>query len=562
MRPDPSGGSLGPAVLPGGRPGRAPHGPVTPGPLTAGARVVVPQESSGPLPDAWRFCVGTGRLDLALRRDYLDSLALVQREIGFRHIRGHGLFSDGMGVHRPYRLDGADAVRYSFTHVDQVIDSYLDLGIRPFLELGFMPSGLASGDRTVFWWRGNVTPPRSWTAWADLVKATLAHLVDRYGLEEVRRWPVEVWNEPNLADFWDGDEQAYHQLYDVTARAVKEVDADLQVGGPAVSPGDDAWLGRFAEAVARLGSPLDFVSRHAYSAGPAQHVPFGTFQTLRPASALLEQFADPRRRLQGTPYAGLPVHVTEFNSSYRPDNAVHDTALHAAYLAPVLARGGDLVDSFAYWTFCDVFEEQNVPTTFFHGGFGLLTHRQVRKPTYHLYAFLARMGRHVLARGDDHLVTRDGEGRVTVLAWAPVDVTGDGSGGPAAGGSTVRLSVPVAPDGDAVREAFLLRSSVGEEEGNAYAAWRALGRPPSPTSRQLDVLQRSSEPARRHTRLPVVGGRADVDVVLGPHEVTLLEITPVMDHTPSWWDEGRVLGRAPGAGSGGPGRGAGGGDQE
>ena len=118
------------------------------------------------------------------------------------------------------------------------------------------------------------------------------------------------------------------------------------------------------------------------------------------------------------------MHITEFNSSYRPDNPIHDTAFHAAYLAPVVAAGGDLVDSFSYWTFSDMFEEIGVPTSLFHGGFGLLTHRQIKKPTYHLYAFMARMGDQVLARGADHLVTRDADGRVTVLAWAPVDVHG------------------------------------------------------------------------------------------------------------------------------------------
>lgn len=254
----------------------------------------VPIEGTGRFPDAWRHCVGTGRVELALRRDYQDSLKLLQDEIGFRYIRGHGLLSDGLGVHRPYEWEGARRVHHSFTYVDQVVDAYLALGIRPFLELGFMPAGLASGERTVFWWRGNVTPPRSHQEWAALVRATLAHLVDRYGLDEVRTWPIEVWNEPNLPDFWEGaDEKAYHRLYEVTARAVKEVDASLRVGGPALSPGADDWLDRFAEFVERHDVPVDFVSKHAYTSGPAQHVPFGVHQTLGPAQGLIDQFATP-----------------------------------------------------------------------------------------------------------------------------------------------------------------------------------------------------------------------------------------------------------------------------
>ena len=508
-------------------------------------RIHVPDQSSGRLGDAWRTCVGTGRFDLALRRDYQDSLALVQRDIGFWHIRGHGLFSDGMGIYRPYEYGGARHVRHAFTYLDQVVDAYLELGIRPFLELGFMPSALASGDQTVFWWRANVTPPRSWTAWSGLVRDTVAHLVDRYGLDEVRGWPIEVWNEPNLKQFWqDADAGAYHRLYEVTANAVKEVDADLQVGGPAISPGDDDWLVRFAEFVTDRRVPIDFVSRHAYASGPAQHVPFGVHQTLAPAARLLDQFALPRQQLRGTALAGLPVHITEFNSSYRPDNPIHDTALHAAYLAPVLAAGGDLVDSFSYWTFSDMFEEEGVPTSLFHGGFGLLTHRQIKKPTFHLYAFMARMGDQILARGPDHLVTTDVTGRVTVLAWAPVDHTGSGL---SPGGHPLQLSIPVrAP---LASSAFVLRSSVDEERGNAWAAWCEMGRPPSPLPRQLDLLREAAEPGRSHRSMPVVGGRLDLDLTLARHEVTLLEITAVADETPPWWDDMRLLGLPPAGGS-------------
>ncbi|MDG6107857.1 xylan 1,4-beta-xylosidase [Dactylosporangium aurantiacum] len=494
---------------------------------------------TGRLGDAWRYCIGAGRFDLALRRDYQDSLALLQREIGFRYVRQHGLFSDGMGVHRPYDHGGARHVLHAFTYVDQVIDAYLELGIRPFVELGFTPPGLASGDQTVFWWRGNVTPPSSRTEWAALVRATVTHLVDRYGIDEVRRWPIEVWNEPDLDVFWQhADQDAYHELYEATALAVKDVDAGLQVGGPALSPGaDDGWLPRFAEFVTARDVPVDFVSRHGYTSGTAQHVPFGVHQTLAPAATLLTQFGAPRRQLAGTPLAGLPVHITEFNSSYRPDNPVHDTAFHAAYLAPVVAAGGDLVDSFSYWTFSDVFEENGIPVSLFHGGFGLLTHRQIRKPTFHLYAFLARMGDEVLARGEDHLVTRDGDGRVTVLAWAPVDHTGLAA---PVTGHRVRLSVPVGPPGTGT--AYVARSSVSEEAGNVWAAWRDMGSPRSPRPRQLDALREAAEPARRHHTVPVAAGLACLDLTLAAHEVTLVEVTAVHDETPPWWDEDRLLG--------------------
>ncbi|GAB2450772.1 GH39 family glycosyl hydrolase [Xylanimonas ulmi] len=506
--------------------------------------VIVPSQPIGALSDAWRKVVGTGEFVLGLRRDYLDSLAVVQAEIGFGHLRGHGIFHDWMGLVRQYDAAGHVGTRYVWTYLDQIVDAYLEVGIKPFLELGFMPQALASGDETVFWWRGNITPPRDYAEWGALVRATLRHLIDRYGLAEVRTWPIEVWNEPSLKEFWQGASKSeYFRLYDQTAFAVKDVDADLRVGGPATSPESDDWYLPFAEHVAASGAPVDFFSFHAYATGPAQHVPFGVYQTLRHPSTLLEQFARPRTLLTGTALERLPMHVTEFNTSYRPDNPVHDTAYNAAYLAPTLVGGGDLVDSFAYWTFSDMFEEQGVPASIFHGGFGLLTHRQIKKPTFHLYAFMAAMGPDILARGHDHLVTRDHNGRVAILAWQPVGGTDD----PAEPDHHhLSLSVPVAhPDGTVPATAYAHRSRVNDESGNAFTAWQHMGRPATPTSRQLDDLHAAAEPTITHQSLPLdpTTGRAEITLTLARHEITLLQLTPVHDETPPWLDDARILGR-------------------
>ncbi|MCL2594430.1 MAG: xylan 1,4-beta-xylosidase [Promicromonosporaceae bacterium] len=518
--------------------------------------VVVPAAPIGTLTDAWRKVVGTGQMVLALRRDYQDSLAIVQEQIGFEHIRGHGLFHDWLAIHRTYDVAGFAGTRYSWTYLDQVIDAYLELGIKPFLELGFMPKDLASGEQTIFWWEGNITPPADYAAWNALVRATLTHLIDRYGREEVRQWPVEVWNEPSLPTFWqDADMAEYFRLYDETARTVKEVDADLLVGGPATAPQADDWYLPFAEHTDRSGAPVDFFSFHAYATGPAQHVPFGTYQTMHGQGSLLEQFGRPRRLLGDHRLASVPHHITEFNTSYRPDNPVHDTAYNAAYLAPTLAGGGDLVDSFSYWTFCDMFEEVGVPTAIFHGGFGLLTHRQIKKPTFHLYAFMARLGPQVLARGADHLVTRDSTtGRIAVLAWQPAGGTDD-LAEPAA--HTVHLSIPMVSTRPQAAypttrggSVYCHRSRVNNEAGNAFTAWQQMGRPVSPTNRQLELLYDAAEPTVTHWAAPVEPGdspdgigRIDLRLDLAQHEVTLVEIDPVRDETPPWLDDSRIIGR-------------------
>ena len=459
----------------------------------ADSRIQVPDQPVGRLSDAWRYCVGTGRFELALRRDYQDSLALIQREIGFRHIRGHGLLSDGVGIHRPYEYQGARRVRHAFTYVDQVVDAYLDLGIRPFLELGFMPSGagLRRPDRVLVarqrhpaarpgpsgpTWSG----PR-WRIWSTATGSTRCAA----GRSRCGTSPTSQSSGP------DADQDAVPPAVrgDARTRSRRSTPRCRSAGRPSPPAPTTGWCA-FADFVAARAVPIDFVSRHAYTSGPAQHVPFGTHQTLAPAADLLEQFAAPARQLRGTALAGLPVHITEFNSSYRPDNPIHDTAFHAAYLAPVRGRRrrpGRLL------LVLDVQRRVRgggrARPSLFHGGFGLLTHRQIKKPTYHLYAFMARMGDQVLARGADHLVTRDGD--------RPGHRAGLGAGGrhrPGRRSTGTPCGCPSRSARPAPTSAFVLRSSVSEEMGNAWAAWCEMGRPRSPRPR----------PARRAAG----GGRA------------------------------------------------------
>jgi len=504
--------------------------------------VTVPAAPIGRLGQAWRACVGTGRASLSLRSEFRAGAALGRPVIGFEHIRGHGLFCDDMGIVR----QSQGVRRYGFTYLDEVCDTYRDLGLRPILELGFMPGLLASGTQTVFWWRGNVTPPRDLGEWTGLVSATLRHLIARYGPDEVTAWPVEVWNEPNLPEFWqNADQAAYLRLYEATARAVKAIDPRIQVGGPAVAPGAPDWIRAFAEHVGAHDVPCDFVSAHAYASGPAQPIPFGTYQTLQAPGDLLAQFGLARRVLADTPLAGRPVFITEFNTSYRPDNPIHDTAYNACYLAPVLAAGGQQADLLAYWTLCDVFEEEDVPTALFHGGFGLLARHQLRKPTWHLYAFMARLGDEVLARGTDHLVTRNDDGRLAILAWQPLGGSDEGRYGEAPASHRLRLSLPVgAAPGH--RPVAFVRHRVHEQAGNAWTLWRELGRPAAPDNRTLELLYDAAEPLVEHGALATdPGGRLELDLTLERHEISLIELVPVTPTHHEGLDDSRLLGQPP-----------------
>ena len=185
--------------------------------------------------------------------------------------------------------------------MDQVYDGLLANGVRPFVELSFMPKKLAAQqDQHVFWYHPIVSPPKDWAKWSDLISHFAQHLVDRYGIDEVSHWYCEVWNEPNL-DFWTGEpkEQTYYQLYDSAAGALKAVNLRLRVGGPATAQA--AWVGRFIAHCAENHVPLDFVSTHAYANDTPEDI-FGTTEPIpRHADDLQGRAQDSRPGVVVTP---------------------------------------------------------------------------------------------------------------------------------------------------------------------------------------------------------------------------------------------------------------------
>src|SRR5688500_16370719 len=179
----------------------------------------------------WEHSVGSCHAPLALRADWQQQLRRCHAELGFRYVRFHGLLSDDVGT----VITHNDDLLYSFFNADQIVDSLLTIGMRPFVELSFMPAALASGSKTVFRYRGNVTPPKDYHQWSALIRRLVGHWVDRYGSREVAELVIEVWNEPNLKAFWSVTQKDYFRLHQVTAPAIKAIDPSLKVGGPATA---------------------------------------------------------------------------------------------------------------------------------------------------------------------------------------------------------------------------------------------------------------------------------------------------------------------------------------
>ena len=457
------------------------------------------------------FCVGTGRMGLALQKEYQDELALVQQEIGFKHIRGHGLFHDDMAIYQEYEDEtGAKHAEYNFTYLDRVMDAYRRLGLRPFLELGFMPKKLASGTQTMFYWASNVTPPADYEAWCALVQATLRHLMDRYGADDVVTWPVEVWNEPNLEVFWEhADMDEYFRLFARTFRAVKAVDERFQVGGPAICGVDDKrWLRCFLEFCRAEGpAPRPHHPPPLYHRAAGARRPLWLPQAVRPGNLPGDAAGQPRhcRQLCGVPRPAHPCDRVQH--LLQPHHAAARHQPQRRLHRPPALRLGDCNESYSYWTFGDVFEESGVPFTPFYGGFGLVADHCIPKPTFWTFAFFKKLQGTCVHRSQQAVVVRGADGRYRGVAWNPAEGGGEAL--------SLTFALPFAQ----AAEACVTTQTVDEETCNPLKVWHDLGEPSSLNQAQIDLLRRSAVPFVQTERKTAEDKKVSVQVAIRPNGV-------------------------------------------
>ncbi|MBE1484397.1 GH39 family glycosyl hydrolase [Plantactinospora soyae] len=486
-----------------------------PGAALPAVRVTVAADGdTGPLHRPWRAMVGSEHLSHLLCADLSggrpigtelrEALRRAHDELGVESVRAHAILGDDLGIYR--EVDGEP--RYDFSRLDRVYDTVLELGMRPVVELGYMPRDLARDpSRTVFAYQAVISPPKNWDRWADLVRATVTHLVDRYGRTEVVHWFFEVWNEANLSVFWAGSPEEYWQLYRATAAAVKQVDPEIRVGGPASAA--VGWI----DAQLAVDAPVDFLSTHVYGSPPLD---------LRPLAAA-----------HGRP--DLPLLWTEWGVTATHGSDVNDTVFAATFLLRGMRSASRRIDALAPWVASDHFEELGRPPRLLHGGFGLLTVGNLAKPKFWALALAQRLG-------DTELpVTGVGDGaRSLVEAWAAR--TADGTVGVLCWNGTLDHSrVDGAPELDrrvAVRvtglpgQRYELRQwRVDAGHSNVAARWRELGGgadwPDEAQWRALAEADRLAEAEPRYVE--PVGGELTVELELPMPGIHHLELRPLAD---------------------------------
>lgn len=449
------------------------------------------------------------------------------------YIRSHHLLTTGNGIpelkwssSNVFRIGPDGKPVYDFTITDRTFDAYKRAGVRPFVELGFMPRDLAADVPGISEYQlhypkptmgGSVNnPPRDYRMWRDLIHAYVAHLVSRYGADEVRSWYFEVWNEPDII-YWHGTRQEYFKLYDYTVDGVLSALPGARVGGPATtgpaSPKAAAYLRSFLDHCMHDRSaangkpvPLDFISYHPK--GRTQivngHAEMGLADELQSVEAGF-------RIVAGYPrFRSLPIILSEADpegcaacsARTHPANAYRNTPQYASYTAAALKAMLDLaaeqqvnLRGMVTWAF--EFEDGA-----FYEGLRALSTRGVDKPILNFFRMVGLMqGNRVwtdssgslplkqlisqhTASDVDALATLSTHG-ATVLLWNYADA--DVSGPPA----PIETTITGLPAG--VKRILLERYRIDATHSNSYTAWKRMGSPESPTPEQYAELKAAGE---------------------------------------------------------------------
>ena len=440
---------------------------------------------SHPFPHFWEKMFGSGRAILSLRDSYRRDLREVKQITDFQYVRFHAIFHDEVGV---YDEDSKGRPVYNFSYVDQIYDGLLANGVKPFVEISFMPKKLAARDILhAFWYKQNVSPPKDWGKWEDLITAFTKHLVDRYGSDEVAKWYFEVWNEPNL-DFWAGDpkQASYWELYDHTARAIKAVNPRLRVGGPATAQA--AWADAFIQHCTQENVPVDFVSTHVYGNDRAQDV-FGTEENIPRDKMVCRAVKKVHDQIKSSSKPDLPLIWSEYNASYKNEPEVTDSIYMGPWLADTIRQCDGLVDVMSYWTFSDVFEEQGVVKTPLYGGYGLIAVDDIPKPAYDVFQLLHKLGdERISVNSDSALLSRKNDGNLVLALWnyAPPDQMG----------SPRTLSLRF----QNTKAKVASISRVDHDHGDVHPIYEKMGSPRYPTQTQIKQLRTAAQVPAAETR--------------------------------------------------------------
>jgi xylan 1,4-beta-xylosidase len=473
--------------------------------------VIDAQSPATPFPHNWEHMFGSCHASVTLCEDWRRDLRTLREIVDVKYVRFHGIFEHQAGIYAGE--DAAGNLKLNFTRINLIYDGLLEIGVYPFVELGFMPEEMAVRPSPhPFWYHPNVAPPKDPRQWYQLIFQFARHLVERYGIEKVADWYFEVWNEPNI-DFWTGDpkEQTYYDLYDVTASALKDVNPRLRVGGPATAQA--AWVDRFIAHCVEKNVPVDFVSTHVYPNDTSLNV-FGKEENIPQSDMVALAVRKVYDQVKASGRPDLPIFWSEYNAGF--DGVQLDGPYVGAWLANnIRLCAGGLATEMSYWTFTDAFfEEGGVFKSVFNTGFGLIATGRIPKASFNAFKILRYLGDEQLALDSTSalLTRRSGDGKLVLAVWNYT--------APREKGESKVVNIRLQGLEHNPERARI--SLVDDDHGSPFKTWQEMGSPDFPSLEQQAALRKVAElPPPHALKLP----DGEMSISLLPNALAVIEFS-------------------------------------
>lgn len=494
----------------------------------------------------WKFCVGSAHAVYALRHDYTKQLTQIHNDLGIERVRFHGIFDDNMHtivkatdiIPFPF---GGSYKEQSFRQCANAYDNIIEAGMKPFVELSFMPKYLAKFKmaKGLFFYKPITCMPKLLEKWQKYISDFISFLINRYGKEEVESWYFEVWNEPDLpVIFFYGSQEDYFKLYTATVDAIKKVDPAIKVGGPATS--GSRWVKDFIDYCKKSGTPVDFISTHQYAGDPIGGIESGEkgvsvkteiLAALKQSKTLNhDNIIDLYRSFMGVSDApktlkkdsltesaknvkavagDLPVFYTEWNMCASFSAPCNDTSMQAAYDISAIINSRDSIDGSSIWCFSDLFEEFHQFPEEFHGGFGLMTQSGIKKPTYHALEFLNQAGDlcyDISCDGEADVAVFKKDNEIHIIATLL-----DFDDSSKAENISFKLELP--------EPKSALMNTIGKSGGNPLSVWESMGSPQMPTKSQIEEIKQRSLPTEENVDFIYDNGNVLLTLPISSNEV-------------------------------------------
>jgi len=493
--------------------------------------------SPRPMKPYWQKICTIGKAKEGLYHEVQQHLRSMQSMMKFEYIRFHGIFDDEMMV---YREDQQGKPLYNFFYVDQLFDFLQSLGLKPYIEFGFMPRDLASGEQGIFYKKSNVSKPKDLGKWTELIRQFMMHCEHRYGLETLRTWKYTCWNEPDLFLFWTDTMEDYYAMYEATYRAVKSISPDLKFGGPEIISDtiyQEDWLSAYWAFCRSHNCMPDFFSFHSYPSGvQGENGEVTWLPTSRAHDYLAETMTVLKKKLQQEKIRMPEIYITEWNATGDHRDLTNDTVFKAAYIAKNIVENMEDITGLAYWTLTDHLEELPPPRETFHGGLGLMTNNGIKKPGYYVYQMLSQLGDQLRDRGRGYCLTQRGDCYQLLLYhychYDKLYEMHDSLGIESLNRYHVfqdmnDLEMSFTCDGIPTGTYELCSIHVNREHGSAYDTWLAMGAPSELTPGMVDYLNQKAVPLQEYKIIELDDRTATFKYTLSPHEVRFYELRPL-----------------------------------